>query len=453
MYARKQDRVDKDRRLLNDHEIARVKELKEAFQQIDESQAFACSGSFPASAVDFNKIALFCQAMKDGDAVGAPQAFKLPLTNETAKEIYDAGEPSPFGRGKDLVYDDAYRQARELKPPHFALTYDLLSASAFLPLLAEKLDYEVRLEARVNKLNAYGPGGFFKAHKDTPLGKDHIGTLMLCLPSPFEGGELVIRQNGITTTFDWANQVKDSIAWGFLFSDCEHEVLPVKSGIRITIAYDIYISRELSMKKDKTILDTRLEPMRRCLRTLIDDVSFLPEGGSLAIGLAHGYPLGQDDSLRDFETLLPSRLKAGDAILWKVVEKFGLERQWLAIYDKHDLGFGLEYEYGSRSEKQNKTSEAKDFTYQPEIILGDSFVALEGEYFGECSLDEFPVTQRKDLVWVTFPRAASVKNTYIAYGNEPQSETAYAAVALEVTIPSADKRTTHLGAIPETKND
>ena len=46
------------------------------------------------------------------------------------------------------------------------------------------------------KLNVYSGGGFFKSHVDSPSGDEMIRPLVLCLPSPHEGGELCVSHDG-----------------------------------------------------------------------------------------------------------------------------------------------------------------------------------------------------------------------------------------------------------------
>lgn len=81
-----------------------------------------------------------------------------------------------------------------------------------------------------------------KLTPSTPLGRKHLGTITVCLPTDFTGGELVVKQDGRIKTFDWgktgsdSKSHKDHIQWAFLFADCEHEVLPVLSGTRVTLA-------------------------------------------------------------------------------------------------------------------------------------------------------------------------------------------------------------------------
>ncbi|KAK6903904.1 hypothetical protein I203_107415 [Kwoniella mangroviensis CBS 8507] len=375
------------RPFLNKNQVAKVDQLEQAYTSQDASNNFACSGIFPPHA----------------KTRGAIKSVTFPLTQETAKDIYNTGEPSPFGRGNELVYDQTYRQARELKPPHFALTNDLLSVCGLLTLLARKLDYEIPLEAKINKLNAYCEGGFFKAHKDTPQSQDYIGTLMICLPSPFTGGALVVRQNGSTITFDWGKQIEDvSFAWGFLYSDCEHEVLPVTSGTRITIAYDIFLGKNATEFKQSTF-DTRLVPIVKAFKEILKP-EFLPEGGALAFGLKHGYPMLENEP----DTNLSRKLKSSDAMLLAAIKKLNLRWDYFGVYDYDNSDY-----YGGGSFEDDKGDqddpEARkiDTTFRKDIWIADVFFALEGEYFGDGS--DGPMLERDlDLIWVILPRSYAI---------------------------------------------
>ncbi|WWD07848.1 hypothetical protein V865_005955 [Kwoniella europaea PYCC6329] len=405
------------RPFLNKDQVAQIDQLEQAYTSQDASNNFACSGIFPPHAVNIDTSVTF------------------PLTQETAKDIYNTGEPSPFGRGKELVDDQTYRQAHELKPPHFALTNDLLSSCGLLTLLARKLDYEIPLEAKINKLNAYSEGGFFKAHKDTPQSRDHIGTLMICLPSPFTGGALVVRQNGSTITFDWGKQTGDgSFAWGFLYSDCEHEVLPVTSRTRITIAYDIFLGKNAADFKQSTF-DTRLVPIIKAFKEILKP-DFLPEGGALALGLKHGYPMMENEP----DTDLSRRLKSSDAMLLAAIKKLNLRWGYFGVYDydRSDY-YGGDSDEDDEGDQDDPEARKIDTTFRKDIWIADDFFAFEGEYFGDGS--DRPMLERDlDLIWVTLPGSYAIKNSYITYGNEPSSATTYCAVAIRVDIPRAQDR-------------
>ena len=67
---------------------------------------------------------------------------------------------------------------------------------------------------------------------------------------PFSGGSLVPRHLGREVIFDWSSSFQGShgqnIQWAAFFSDVEHEILPVTSGHRITLTYNLYYEEERS---------------------------------------------------------------------------------------------------------------------------------------------------------------------------------------------------------------
>lgn len=70
-----------------------------------------------------------------------------------------------------------------------------------------------------------------------------FGSLVVYLPSAHEGGDLIVRHQGKTHTFDWAKRSKEPVAqWAAFYSDCEHEVLEVTGGHRVTLTYNLYAS-------------------------------------------------------------------------------------------------------------------------------------------------------------------------------------------------------------------
>lgn len=75
---------------------------------------------------------------------------------------------------------------------------------------------------------------------DTPRGATQFGSLVVCLPYPHQGGQLRVAHQGRETICDWSAQKGEAIKWAAFYSDCEHEVLEVISGHRITLTYNLY---------------------------------------------------------------------------------------------------------------------------------------------------------------------------------------------------------------------
>lgn len=56
------------------------------------------------------------------------------------------------------------------------------------------------------------------------------------------GGELRVKHRGETVDFAWGHTSQQSIQWAAFYGDCEHEVLEVTEGYRITLTYNLYYS-------------------------------------------------------------------------------------------------------------------------------------------------------------------------------------------------------------------
>ncbi|KIO20675.1 hypothetical protein M407DRAFT_81297, partial [Tulasnella calospora MUT 4182] len=153
-------------------------------------------------------------------------------STEVLDLLHAEADPSPFGHNKELVHDESYRLARELGSDRFSLNFDPTAVnSGVLAAVEPELVYKkTGVQAKLYKLNSYTTGGHFKKHQDTPKAENHIGTLLFGLPTSFSGGELIL--SDIASTFN--------LPWVFFYSDVEHEILPVASGHRLTLAYDIF---------------------------------------------------------------------------------------------------------------------------------------------------------------------------------------------------------------------
>ena len=122
-------------------------------------------------------------------------SISLPPSNEEGELLLKACEPASFGKGTEEVLDPEYRQALKLDKSKFFFNIELHSTSLLDEIKAALCpDHSnIVLTAEWDKLTVYTEGGFFKEHKDTPRDNNFIGTLVLVLPSAFEGGELIVQ--------------------------------------------------------------------------------------------------------------------------------------------------------------------------------------------------------------------------------------------------------------------
>ncbi|PRW55927.1 2OG-Fe(II) oxygenase family [Chlorella sorokiniana] len=294
---------------------------------------------------------------------------------QALQALLAAASPSPFAkqaslfgwgiyvgcRGKTVV-DPSYRAALELAPGAFesgvALPPTGVLAEAAAVLAPDARD----MCAELIKLNIYGPGAFFKAHRDTPMGAKHVGSLVVCLPcGPHQGGDLVLRHQGQEHRWSTAEAVAGAAAgaphlqWCAFFADVEHEVLPVSAGYRLTFSYNLYSAPRPPAAKaggKRKAGEQRGLPTTRAslaaaahapelsadrdapgavaaLRTLLADSTWHPGGGKLGVILRHKYAAGLE-GLRD--NMFPAALKGRDRLLYAMFASCGLEVRTSPIF-------------------------------------------------------------------------------------------------------------------------
>ena len=165
----------------------------------------------------------------------------LPLLQVQIEALMAAAERAPYGRGEETVYDEKVRRTWQIEAGrvhiggrHWAQSLDAMVAKA-----AEGLGVAGPVQAEFNKLLAYGEGDFFVSHRDTEKAAGMFGTLVVVLPSIFTGGELVVRHRGREAKLDMRREDPSEAAFAAFYADCLHEVLPITSGCRLTLIYNL----------------------------------------------------------------------------------------------------------------------------------------------------------------------------------------------------------------------
>jgi len=124
---------------------------------------------------------------------GSGLVLRLPTegTDRALQSLLSSCEPATFGRGGQDVYDETYRRATKLDTTEFCTDFNpyehgIIDIIAQLLLPSVRTDFS-GIRAELYKLNAYSAPAYFKPHVDTPSSSDQIGSLVVCLPSAFEG--------------------------------------------------------------------------------------------------------------------------------------------------------------------------------------------------------------------------------------------------------------------------
>ena len=105
-----------------------------------------------------------------------------------------------------------------------------------------------------------------------------------------------VTHKGHSKVFDWSILDSAAIQWAAFYSDCEHEVLPVTSGHRITLTYNLYISQQIgSVLQRYPTADPALSPLYDGAKEMLAQPSFMA-GGKSSTGSPRRY---KTDSTRN----------------------------------------------------------------------------------------------------------------------------------------------------------
>lgn len=210
-----------------------VEWLSEAIEQATRSAGFCVSGCLPV--------------VDPGLEVEGLGPVAIPLKQGKAKPLIACCRVAPYGKGTRTLVDPKVRNTFELDPRKFRLSDEWNAAIAGATLtIAEQFGLPTdQLEARLYKLLVYEKGGFFLPHRDSEKLDRMLASLIVVLPSPFEGGSLIVRHGGAdrTLAFEEAAAGK-SPCFAAFYADCEHEVERVTRGVRMALAYNLVLKRQ-----------------------------------------------------------------------------------------------------------------------------------------------------------------------------------------------------------------
>jgi len=183
------------------------------------------------------------------DKVGA---IRLPLGGAQARKLIKHCAQAPYGKGTQTLVDTDVRQVWELDPEQFKLTNpkwnDLVASVTEEAQQALGLEAS-KLTANLYKLLAYEKGSFFLPHRDGEKLDGMVATLVIALPSPHSGGELIVTHEGKRHEIAFPGAASGlELSYASFYADCEHEVRLVKNGYRLCLVYNLTLARSRGKK-------------------------------------------------------------------------------------------------------------------------------------------------------------------------------------------------------------
>jgi predicted 2-oxoglutarate/Fe(II)-dependent dioxygenase YbiX len=165
----------------------------------------------------------------------------LPLLAAQAKQLIKAATRAPYGRGAETIVDTNVRRTWQIEGSRVAIggKHWAQTLAGIVQRAVEGLGVTGPVTAPLYKLLIYDKGSFFVSHRDTEKVPGMFATLVLALPSQSEGGELVVRHKDREARLELKCDEPSEIAFAAFYADCVHEVLPVTSGSRATLVFNL----------------------------------------------------------------------------------------------------------------------------------------------------------------------------------------------------------------------
>jgi len=367
--------------------------LLDSLEDALSTPVFCCGGSLRPA--DMDKFVLKVKPETSQEDKEEWKEFKLSTVS--VDELLDYCNPAPFGDLKQMktVLDSEVRLAYEVQSERFKLERehvygstsrmisDIPGGRSIYEHIEDTLTPGRGVKLDQYKLNVYSEGGFFKPHVDSPSDHEMIGTLVLCLPSPHKGGELLVNHDGLQHVFDFSKYSNDTsrVQWAAFYSDCIHEVKPVLEGHRVTVTYNITIrnyehhkqryNQHFYKPKDEVPLEEHFEASTESpsmsakalanVKSELEKISYRGKGSPCRVGilLKHKYIS---------KGLQPHLLKGEDKALFD----FLAENQWkcklmsvLSRYQTSEI-----YPYGPFEERElDESHEVYEFKPSSPIPL------------------------------------------------------------------------------------
>lgn len=280
-----------------------------------------------------------------------------------------------------------------------------------------------------------------------------FGSLVVLLPFGHEGGNLLLSHRGRKYDFNGPALLKGappaSAAYIAFFSDVEHEVVPVTSGYRVTITYNLYFDPSKGVPITYAPSQAQLEhPFKTALRTCLENADTEHVPPYLGFGLEHAYPF--KSALLDPKSV---NLKGADTALVKTLNELNIDHSFSLLYRESkdpDRSFRFRIlsrvildgfvETGSYQETVFEAIAGKKGSY---LVWDDTPGSPEAstwydEYYQDMKGgSQWMRFDSVDVKWVTEPREEYLdRSTIIAYGNESTLDYYYHQLCVVTGVPS-----------------
>jgi len=212
---------------------------------------FSSEGIFDLSDLHIEVEGLGVEDIRASDA---KRQLTLPLTPEDIQTLISLSSKAKFGLKEKTLLDETVRDTQEISSDRMQVTIEEASLTSMLTKMRHDLGLSnhVKLIPHLHNMLIYGPGQFFKEHQDSEKIEGMVATLVIVLPFPHIGGNLVIKHNKQKEIFSSENIGDPRVKYISFYADCLHRVEPVKEGYRVCLTYNLVLESEKITVDDYT---------------------------------------------------------------------------------------------------------------------------------------------------------------------------------------------------------
>jgi predicted 2-oxoglutarate/Fe(II)-dependent dioxygenase YbiX len=181
------------------------------------------------------------ELLMPGLAVDGVGQIALPLLPSQAGQLIAVAQRAPYGRGAETLVDTAVRRTWQIAADRIRIEGKgwARTLESLVARVANGLGVTDPVAAELYKLLIYDEGSHFVSHRDTEKTPGMFATLVVTLPSAHTGGDLVVRHKGREVRLAVRCDDPSEAAFAAFYADCVHEVLPVTSGCRLVLVYNL----------------------------------------------------------------------------------------------------------------------------------------------------------------------------------------------------------------------
>ncbi|MCU0268471.1 MAG: 2OG-Fe(II) oxygenase [Acidimicrobiales bacterium] len=190
----------------------------------------------------------------------------LPVTAAQAKHLRLVARPAKYGQGEQTILDRQVRDTWEI--PRSRVRIDKRRWNRTLRPMLDTIRDDLglpeasSLSAQLHSMLLYERGQFFAAHQDSEKHDQMVATLVVLLPSRATGGDLVVSHRGESARHHGS---ASSLTFVAFYADTRHEVLPVESGHRVVLTYNLVLSGDTTapLTDDPSVVTAAAELLGR----------------------------------------------------------------------------------------------------------------------------------------------------------------------------------------------